>query len=1041
MNSSAIESRLGDVFPNHKKIGPSILRAERLVGQSRYSILFFDYSNRILEKDFDLLEYQNRIVSPEYYKTDGALQWNHYLIFIVPNGTTKRFPRFTDLKRHVELDKLFARKYLIEESDLERYVAPESTINLVVDVPAESSPYNRWVSELSAVDLDGLHLGADYTAVLNGLLIGKPIKDKPKVVGRDSDDTRNLTAPNRTIEDLIISDFKRPRPKPDSYPLGTFTLLHGPNGTGKTSFLEAIEICLCGMTARNPKFKDDGIRVGIRYQGSKAIDYYEPDNLQKYRDRDLVWYENRYDGKNRINESFIKYNFFDTDNAARLSSDHDTRKELTNAFVSLSLGDKVNYLEERMSRFQKTLKTEINKLEKARIDQEKRKSGIVTFIKSLEGTKIDIASSYEQLVAEYRESKFRSDIAPIAEVLKSNLSTFVERSLTDLAHIEKTIFWLPVISSVSLTESKQSLEKDYLAVDSATQNLKALSAEMKQIQHSLTILKPARDALGRLEAYKKTVDVTKIVGLSQNLSAQESVVKRLVGVLDMVNEFELEVKVSRSGPDEALEEIAKLKRASELELKAIQSELSRNKTLANKSNQLIAEIKSKAKELLIGSPGLEDCPLCGTKHAAGILKQIVEGSNAVEKSIEILQSTLENQAKLLQEIKLYSDAQVRLLALVSASRGLPPDIKITDISNLSEVSAKIDGLIKEEEKKLKELRDTSSLLEMFDFSESEYTELVSCLEKAKIFLDVSDQDKNWADSLRHKIEQKSTELEGSQVHIEKGIADSNALVADIRSRYDASFSQEELRVEVSRRRALVDDALDLLSPIAAVIELRNDASINELHRRFSRLRDAIAKFNETQKSESERKSLLPLQQKELERVEVELTHNRETQLRLKRGLETLTKILEKDGKSANLSRFIDRYKKSILQIFKDIHKPTEFIDLTLEGSDILLKREDTGLSVPLTMISTGQRAALALAIFLTLNLSLPKGPPIILIDDPVAHTDDLNTLAFLDFLREIVASSRRQVVFATADNKLAQLIRRKFEFLGPSFRQYPAEKS
>jgi len=68
---------------------------------------------------------------------------------------------------------------------------------------------------------------------------------------------------------------------------------------------------------------------------------------------------------------------------------------------------------------------------------------------------------------------------------------------------------------------------------------------------------------------------------------------------------------------------------------------------------------------------------------------------------------------------------------------------------------------------------------------------------------------------------------------------------------------------------------------------------------------------------------------------------------------------------------------------------------------------------------------------------LITGPPVILIDDPVAHIDDLNCLSFLDYLREIALTGRRQIFFATADDKLATLFERKFDFMGPeAFRRF-----
>ena len=88
------------------------------------------------------------------------------------------------------------------------------------------------------------------------------------------------------------------------------------------------------------------------------------------------------------------------------------------------------------------------------------------------------------------------------------------------------------------------------------------------------------------------------------------------------------------------------------------------------------------------------------------------------------------------------------------------------------------------------------------------------------------------------------------------------------------------------------------------------------------------------------------------------------------------------------------------------------------------------------MISTGQRAAFALAVFLSQNAQLKAGPRVILIDDPIAHVDDLNCLSFLDYLREIALTGTRQIFFATASSKIASLFERKFDFFGERFKRF-----
>jgi len=78
-----------------------------------------------------------------------------------------------------------------------------------------------------------------------------------------------------------------------------------------------------------------------------------------------------------------------------------------------------------------------------------------------------------------------------------------------------------------------------------------------------------------------------------------------------------------------------------------------------------------------------------------------------------------------------------------------------------------------------------------------------------------------------------------------------------------------------------------------------------------------------------------------------------------------------------------------------------------------------GSEASLSEISSGQRAAFALSIFLAQNAQLTLAPPVILMNDPIAHVDDLNSLSFLDYLREIALTNQRQIFFATADDKLA----------------------
>jgi energy-coupling factor transporter ATP-binding protein EcfA2 len=64
-----------------------------------------------------------------------------------------------------------------------------------------------------------------------------------------------------------------------------------------------------------------------------------------------------------------------------------------------------------------------------------------------------------------------------------------------------------------------------------------------------------------------------------------------------------------------------------------------------------------------------------------------------------------------------------------------------------------------------------------------------------------------------------------------------------------------------------------------------------------------------------------------------------------------------------------------------------------------------------------------------MNKSLPTAPQLIIFDDPVTYVDDLNILTFLDYLLKMVLNEDKQIFFATANQKIASLFIKKFEFL------------
>jgi DNA repair protein SbcC/Rad50 len=157
----------------------------------------------------------------------------------------------------------------------------------------------------------------------------------------------------------------------------------------------------------------------------------------------------------------------------------------------------------------------------------------------------------------------------------------------------------------------------------------------------------------------------------------------------------------------------------------------------------------------------------------------------------------------------------------------------------------------------------------------------------------------------------------------------------------------------------------------------------------------------------------------------------ELQTRMKRLTEaqsTLGSLRRKHSLTMAMQSALQQNRAGIEAIFLCIHSSAEFRGL---GSSLTtLVRKVDSKEVNLREISTGQRAAFALSIFLAQNAQLTVAPPVVLMDDPIAHVDDMNSLSFLDYLRDVVLMDRRQIFFTTANEKLSTIFERKFDFLG-----------
>ncbi len=327
-------------------------------------------------------------------------------------------------------------------------------------------------------------------------------------------------------------------------------------------------------------------------------------------------------------------------------------------------------------------------------------------------------------------------------------------------------------------------------------------------------------------------------------------------------------------------------------------------------------------------------------------------------------------------------------------------------------------------KKLKEqlarLKNTQLYFKGKGLYEEEFIKLKVQLASKNVEID-QDYDKlteEYEDKLKalnRKIEINQLAIEDSEKNINKILEETGII----------DGTDEVLNDRIEKTQAAIENYKEM----NRIISLDPKTVLTTIERDVNRISVLFERYKELKKKKEVNKLKINTSNQKIKDLQKEIKSNIPLEENAKKACDAINDILENHSKSEFLKDFIEGNKDDIVDIFKSIHAPKEFGNILLDGDKISLKRVNSNDSAELTEISSGQRSALALSVFLALNQKLKNGPNILLFDEPVSTTDDLNILSFMDYLRELVTGSDRQVFFATASENLAYLFKKKFGFL------------
>jgi DNA repair exonuclease SbcCD ATPase subunit len=137
------------------------------------------------------------------------------------------------------------------------------------------------------------------------------------------------------------------------------------------------------------------------------------------------------------------------------------------------------------------------------------------------------------------------------------------------------------------------------------------------------------------------------------------------------------------------------------------------------------------------------------------------------------------------------------------------------------------------------------------------------------------------------------------------------------------------------------------------------------------------------------------------------------------------------------ARILKRNEDTINMFFNNLHWPRDFKEVKLGLDDeleITVEKLFNSKREPAHhLLSAGQRTALAVSLFWTLNASFRNVPRFLIMDEPIQNVDELNILNFLDGLRWYIESTGHQVFLTTANERIRAIVKKKFAYLKENY--------
>lgn len=1022
-------------------------------------------------------EFEDHIVAPYYYQMPGDSSWNLYICFVLSedDGDAISLEQLNLIQR----GKRFGKKIILKEGQISKHL-PVARLPEQLGEAIAGDPLQDWVSALSPHDLL-FCLESNSPKKMEAYLNGELLSEQARHF--EFAETPSVVRPRASIGAVEIGNQFRSHVLANTQRL-SFTqvnLLEGPNGMGKTSILECIELAFTGNIQRNLLA---GLNISedwdgaLEFRGTEESFHGVPGGEER-KLREAAYYQHKVAPRreSQLNSAFHQYNYFSSEKIHQFCFNSNQKIDYRGAFARVIFGEQLELYqqcligykaefekaERRLSKEVQQLVTKVEAdLQQNRHEGELLQSRIHTAAEAMVGWLKHVQSSYPQPATPYETDHIElwfQHIQPYIQELDLISGVFAN---LPVKNIDSMIQWRMAqeglnAEELELAERLLKLQRELhmiLSPDELEAQLGLLWTEFESPRVRQELLDGLKTQLASYDfLYDQTSSRAMRLQINKNWHELNDRLRPLrdawslyesLAALPLLDMSDTEFDVQRQKVYEALLEAKSQK-------EGLDQQIQQREQVSTKLQRLQSEIKSSGHQYLHSNPEESRCPLCGHDHESAqlLLHAITANLKSENDSLsELLQETAQLELKLKvaeQTYSRYHEERGLRTRLRKAGLELRMHEGLEEARSLSEfptphevqhalhlLNTRIQSLVQQQKEleerglgleergiqlvaveRLEEFRQSDELIPYYEkvtADEDTYHHLQSYL--VQIMTDNS-----------HEVEQ----ARGRYVQFREQVAAWNKQREVLNSQLtEIQLRSSELNLARKQLSGLAENYSRL---IEKNIMLSEEQSWSEWRRGLDKLVEASNRLGE---------ALEPrIIQEQQERIQQELNEQLNiASHRLERCATAVGVLSELRELAVYGEAFVRSNFDAISHMFVSLHSPNEFERLEWTGDDMVAVRKGSGSRSHIYQLSTGQRTSVILAIFFIMHLVMDTAPPFLLLDEPVAHMDDLNVIGLLDFLRQLTITRGTQLFFTTANPQIAILFRRKFSFLEKQFQVF-----